>query len=150
MITASVGYYVADVHCLLGASGGVYCLIAASLSDSLVNWQESKAVFLPRCRDGRVAHACDGKLLRTVKLASVLAFALFDIGYVLSGSAGELVSVWAHVFGTLAGLMVGLCWIKDQNEVVWEKRAKLVSGSLFGAAFVVALGLNIAGYSDVL
>ena len=88
--------------------------------------------------------------IRTVKLASVVAFALFDIGYVLSGSAGELVSVWAHVFGSVAGLMVGLCWIKDQNEVVWEKRAKLVSGSLFGTAFVVALGLNIAGYSDIL
>ena len=149
MLTASVGHYLADIQSLLGASGGVYCLIAASLSDSLVNWKESKAVFLPRCRDARVAHACDGKLLRTVKLASVVAFALFDIGYVLSGSAGELVSVSAHVFRSVAGLMVGLCWLKDQREVGWERRAKRVSGSLFGTAFVVALGMNIAGYSDV-
>ena len=37
--------------------------------------------FLQRYRTGHVAHACDGKLLRVLRLFAVVAFAVFDIGY---------------------------------------------------------------------
>ena len=43
-------------------------------------------IFPQRYRSGRVAHACDGKLLRMLRLFAVIAFALFDIGYNLANS----------------------------------------------------------------
>ena len=36
-----------------------------------------------------MAHACDGKLLRVLRLFAVLAFALFDIGYNLAYSGKD-------------------------------------------------------------
>ena len=36
---------------------------------------------MQRYRTGHVAHACDGKLLRVLRLFAVVAFAVFDIGY---------------------------------------------------------------------
>ena len=46
MLTASVGYYIVDHYSLIGASGGIYCLIAACIPDIIVNWKESRAIFV--------------------------------------------------------------------------------------------------------
>ena len=159
----------------------------------------SSIQFPQRYRSGRVAHACDGKLLRMLRLFAVIAFALFDIGYNLANSneddgvssttskwsgiidwgcyikvllpsilksksksnnkvsinweclnlmgsvqllglkpwssyvvlsvipyccqngiknQNDKVSVWAHMFGCLAGVMFGLVLLKDSREEV--------------------------------
>lgn len=151
VLTASFGYYLVDHYSLIGASGGIYCLIAACVPDIIVNWKESRAVFVQRYRRGHVAHACDGKLLRVLRLFAVLAFALFDIGYNLAYSGkDDGVSVWAHLFGCLAGVMFGLVLLKDSNEEDWEKKAKRVSGTIFAVIFLVMIGLNVAGFSNLL
>ena len=123
---------------------------------------------LQRYRTGHVAHACDGKLLRVLRLFAVVAFAVFDIGYNLvhstendgvsmtdwldwpkgetrtivtprESSASEnapQVSVWAHGFGCLAGVMFGLVLLKDSREEVghWklEKKGLELCYSLLG------------------
>ena len=46
VLTASAGYYIVDHYSLIGASGGIYCLIAACVPDIIVNWKESRAVFI--------------------------------------------------------------------------------------------------------
>jgi rhomboid-related protein 1/2/3 len=148
VLSASVGYCLVDEFKLIGASGGVYCLIFACLPDIMVNWSESRAVFLPRWRDGRVAHACDGKMLRVLRLLAVIAFAVCDIIYTLV-VGNEGVSVWAHGFGSAAGLMLGLVWLKDSMEEDWERWAKRLSAGLFIVLFVTGVGLNAAGYSDL-
>merc|ERR1711902_247750 len=103
------------------------------------------------CRSGRVAHACDGKLLRMLRLFAVIAFALFDIGYnLVNSNEDDGVSVWAHMFGCLAGVMFGLVLLKDSREEEWEKRAKRISGTIFVIIFLVGLGLNVAGYSNLI
>jgi rhomboid-related protein 1/2/3 len=119
VLTASLGYCIVDHYSLIGASGGIYCLIAACVPDIIVNWKESRAVFIQRYRTGHVAHACDGKLLRVLRLFAVVAFAVFDIGYNLVHSTeNDGVSVWAHGFGCLAGVMFGLVLLKDSREEV--------------------------------
>jgi len=151
VITASIGYYTVDHYTLIGASGGIYCLIAACVPDIIVNWKESRAIFMQRYRSGRVAHACDGKLLRMLRLFAVIAFALFDIGYnLVNSNEDDGVSVWAHMFGCLAGVMFGLVLLKDSREEEWEKRAKRISGTIFVIIFLVGLGLNVAGYSNLI
>ena len=35
-----------DHYTLIGASGGIYCLIAACVPDIIVNWKESRAIFM--------------------------------------------------------------------------------------------------------
>ena len=49
VLTASFGYYLVDHYSLIGASGGIYCLIAACVPDIIVNWKESRAVFVQVC-----------------------------------------------------------------------------------------------------
>ena len=51
VLTASVGYCIVDHYSLIGASGGIYCLIAACVPDIIVNWKESRAVFIQVCKD---------------------------------------------------------------------------------------------------
>ena len=149
VLTASIGYYLIDSFTLIGASGGIYCLISACISDILMNWKESRAIFVTRCRGGQIAHATDGKFLRIFRLSAVVAFVLFDLVYVLS-VAPPGVSVWAHVFGSIAGVMFGLVWLKDQNEEAWERWLKIISGVAFAFMLAVAIGLNIAGFNNVI
>ena len=49
VLTASLGYCIVDHYSLIGASGGIYCLIAACVPDIIVNWKESRAVFIQVC-----------------------------------------------------------------------------------------------------
>ena len=149
MVTASLGYYTVDRHALIGASGGIYCIVAACIPDIIMNWKEGRAFFISRWRDGKTAHAYDGKLLRFLRLFAVIAFATFDIGYVLANPHNETVSVWAHIFGAIAGVMVGLVWLKDSNEERWEKMAKRASGTVFAVIFLVMLGLNVGGCNNL-
>jgi len=151
VLTASVGYNIVDHYSLIGASGGIYCLIAACLPDIIINWKESRAIFVQRFRQGHVAHACDGKLLRVLRLFAVVAFAVFDIGYnIINATENDGVSVWAHGFGSLAGFMFGLVLLKDSMEEAWEKKAKRVSGTTFVIFFLVMVALNAAGYSNMI
>ena len=48
-----------------GASGGVYCLIAAHLATLILNWRDDKYVIVQRVRPGKIAHATkNGEVLR--------------------------------------------------------------------------------------
>ena len=47
-----------------GASGGVYCLIAAHLATLILNWKQDGFVIVHRVRSGKLAHAKNGKVFR--------------------------------------------------------------------------------------
>ena len=46
VVTSSMFFYVFDCGALVGCSGGVFSLVAASLSSIILNWKEDKAVLV--------------------------------------------------------------------------------------------------------
>jgi len=151
VLCSSLAYYCFDSHQLCGTSGGVYCLVASSLCTTILNWHEDQAFLINRFRLGKAPIACGGKLIRLLKLLSILAFVLGDFGSALHRRyAGQDigVSVVAHVFGSLAGFLVGFSVLKDEKEELWEKRWKIVCLSVFVLLLGVGLVLNIASYRD--
>jgi membrane associated rhomboid family serine protease len=48
VLSSSLAFFCFDCGSLLGASGGLYCLIAASLTTSFLNWSEYHAIFFTR------------------------------------------------------------------------------------------------------
>ena len=141
-----VFYLFNDGH-LIGCSGGVYSLLASSLSTTILNWREHKAVLI-RVTRHQAPFAFAGKVLRIIKLIAILAFTLLDIGlavYRRYSNHDARISVVAHVFGALAGFLVGFTLLRDIRETSREKRLKFICWSVFCVGFGLALGQNIAG-----
>ena len=40
--------------------------------------------------------------------------------------------------------------LKEFTQQDWEKKAKRVSGTIFAVIFLVMIGLNVAGFSNLL
>ncbi|CAD7082036.1 unnamed protein product [Hermetia illucens] len=111
VFAGSLGTSVVDAEVyLVGASGGVYALLAAHLANILLNFGEMKYGVL--------------------KLASILIFASCDFGYAIySRHVAEpinapSVSYVAHITGALAGLTIGLLVLKNfdhrpQKFLLW-------------------------------
>jgi len=131
---------------LLGASGGVYSLIAAHLSTLILNWNEDSAIIIKRARLSKTPHAVDGKLFRVLQLLAVLTFALLDTAYAFyrrySGEYSS-VSYVAHLVGSVVGLLVGIIVLKDRIEEPWEKKMKAICWACFCVLFVVFIFWNI-------
>jgi len=131
---------------LLGASGGVYSLIAAHLSTLLLNWNEDSVIIINRARMSKTPHAVDGKLFRVLQLLAVVTFALLDTAYAFyrrySGEYSS-VSYVAHLVGSLVGLLVGIIILKDRIEEPWEKIMKAFCWVCFSIIFVVLILWNM-------
>ena len=55
-----------------GASGGVYCLIAAHLATLILNWRDDKYIIVQRVRPGKIARATkNGEVLRYIYILSI-------------------------------------------------------------------------------
>lgn len=140
VVAGSLGTSVVDSEVyLVGASGGVYALLAANLADIMMNFSTVKFV--------------------TLKLLAVLLLSSFDFAYVIysnfflmaSGGGGETsslpaasISYIAHLTGALAGLTVGLSVLKSFEEVEAEdkenqKQKSLMWWCAFGAYFTFIL-----------
>ena len=103
VVAGSLGTSVfdADVY-LVGASGGVYALMAAHLANVQVNYSTMQFGFM-----------------RLIGMASIafadMVFALYD--YYTATQSGSLpVSYIAHITGALAGLSIGLVVLKSFQE----------------------------------
>ncbi|KAL5292846.1 RHBDL3.2 family protein [Megaselia abdita] len=132
VVAGSLGTSVVDSEVfLVGASGGVYALLAANLADIMINFSTVKFV--------------------TLKLLAILLFSSFDFAYavysnycVASESSSTTISYIAHLTGALAGLTIGLSVLKNFEEVEVEDKENQNQRSVlwwcaFGAYFTFIL-----------
>ncbi|XP_064616287.1 rhomboid-related protein 2-like [Liolophura sinensis] len=123
---------------LAGASGGGYALIGAHLAAVVTNWKEMNY----KCWDGRF---CRMLLSAPVRLSVVLATALADTGMALYKRFGEgshQIGVSAHIGGLLAGLLIGVPFLKNINVKPWEKTVGWVTLIVYLLCFVAVLLFN--------
>jgi len=152
VVAGSLATSCIDPHVYLaGASGGVYSLIAAHLSNLILNWNEDVLIIRPRMRENRTAKATHGTLIRMLKLTAVLAFAVVDTGMAIYNKHmydhENTTGYTAHIAGALFGLIVGLILLKNRKVQTWEIWLRLACVLVTGAFLGVTILWNIAGDS---
>jgi len=147
VVSGSLTFYVFDATSqpLVGCSGGVYCLVGASLSTMVLNWRED-SVILFKYWPNRAPIAYFGRFGQILRLTAV--FLLICLEFIPAAlrryqNKDIGVSVVAHSFGFVSGLMVGAMVLRDTNETVCKRRFKLVVWSVFILGLGAALGINI-------
>lgn len=129
VIGGALGNSVADPHSYLaGASSGCYALIAAHLSELIMNWNEIKG-------------AC-------LKLIAFLIFCTADIVTAIyerhyQGSIAYRTSYGGHIAGALSGLLIGLVYLHNAKVHRWETKISRFAGALF-VALVVSMAITLA------
>lgn len=124
VVAGSLGTSVVDSEVfLVGASGGVYALLAANLADIMINFSTVRFV--------------------TIKLLAILLFSSFDFAYAVysnyylmeATSSTPTISYIAHLTGALAGLTIGLLVLKNFEEVEVEEKENSNRSMLWWCAF---------------
>lgn len=133
---------------LAGASGGVYALIAAHLSNLILNWHEERLIIRPGgCRGG--ATASHGGLLRLLKLTAILAYVVVDISMAVYSNTmyGEhnTTGYTAHIAGATMGLLAGLSVLQNRRVEAWEVRLRVVTITLVSILLLTAITWQLAG-----
>lgn len=118
VIGGALGNSIADPHSYLaGASGGCYALIAAHLSNLIINWKE-------------VRGGC-------MKLSTLLLFCLADFGaavYERHHTAEGFTyrtSYGGHLAGALSGFLLGIVYLRNFRVRNWEQVVRRFAGGLF-------------------
>ncbi|XP_064618782.1 rhomboid-related protein 3-like isoform X2 [Lineus longissimus] len=128
VLAGSLGTSVFDMDAfLVGASGGVYALLAAHVSNILLNYSEME--------------------LGIFKLAAVFIIASADVGFAIYDRyANEIaeppVSYVAHLTGALAGLTIGLVVLKNFEQKLRDQIMWWISLGVFGACTIFAVLFN--------
>ena len=84
-------------------------------------------------------------MYQIAKLAGLLTFGALDFGSAAwrkYQDKDDGVSVIAHIFGFLTGLLVGFTLLVDEREERWEKRLKLVTWTVYCLGLGMALEAN--------
>eukprot|EP00095_Tigriopus_kingsejongensis_P010040 snap_masked-scaffold231_size243715-processed-gene-1.20 protein:Tk10040 transcript:snap_masked-scaffold231_size243715-processed-gene-1.20-mRNA-1 annotation:"rhomboid-related protein 3" len=125
---------------LLGASAGVYALIAAHLATLLINWREDGIVYETRLE--RTQFTNDPKplglnpIIRGFRLLFIVTFVVCDVGQIVYKEVfqGETssTSYAGHVFGSLAGLMIGIFVLENRKVEDWERWFEAGALVIFG------------------
>lgn len=150
VVAGSLATSCIDPHVYLaGASGGVYSLIAAHLSNLILNWNEDVLIIRPRLRENKTAKATHGTLIRMLKLTAVLAFAVVDTGMAIYNKHmydhENTTGYTAHIAGALSGLVVGLMVLKNRKVQTWEIWLRLGCVLITGTFLAVTILWNTAG-----
>ena len=152
VISSSLAFYCFDDGQLVGASGGLYCLIVSGVCTIILNWKEDRAVIINygcfKSCSNKGFNACGGNFLRILKLAAILLFVCIDFGLALYDRFEEEqtdISVLAHCFGSLAGFLAGFIVLRNVKERAWEKKWKMAGFSIFLFLFSMGLGGNVFG-----
>lgn len=107
-------------YCLIGASAGVYSLLAAILSNMIVNWSELD--------------------YRWPRFIVYVAFLIVDI--IRNFSFGDTnVSVISHMFGAFSGLLLGLYFVKNLRIEKWEIALGTVALIIYVIVMVSLIGI---------
>merc|ERR1712110_1130694 len=104
VVTSSMFFFVFDCGTLVGCSGGVFSLVAASLSSIILNWKEDKAV-LVKIHPKKAPFAFAGKMLRNLKL---ICWSIFCVGFGLA--------LGVNIFASRKGVGFWSWWEQAQGE----------------------------------
>lgn len=108
---------------LVGASGGIYGLLAAQSGYLIINWPEMDV------------------LSRIIHTSFLIAPTVSDI-VVSSIHPNPQTSYSAHVGGFIAGVMASICLVRNIRVYRWENITKITVGCLFGV-YLIAGGINL-------
>ncbi|XP_022916757.1 protein rhomboid isoform X2 [Onthophagus taurus] len=129
VLAGSLGTSVFDTKvCLVGASGGVYALLAAHLANVLLNYVNMQCGIL--------------------RLLGIFAIASCDVGYAIFSrynveTLGPPVSYVAHLTGALAGLTIGLLVLKNFEQKLHEQLLWWVALGVYAACTIFAVLFNV-------
>lgn len=145
-----------DVY-LVGASGGVYALLAAHLANVVLNYNNMQCGVLRLLgifAIGKfISHPLDisiSQLLTQTKISNYLfsVSASCDVGYAIytryaDDPLGLSVSYVAHLTGALAGLTIGLIVLKNFEQKLHEQLLWWVALGVYAACTIFAILFNI-------
>lgn len=129
VLAGSLGTSVFDSEVyLVGASGGVYALLAAHLANVLINYNVMQFPIL--------------RLLAVAFIATTdMFFALYD--YLTGVMVGLPVSYIAHLTGALAGVSLGLAILRSIKKESFENILRWLSLGIYTAFMLFAVIFNI-------
>lgn len=136
VIGGALGNSVADPHSYLaGASSGSYALIAAHLSELIMNWNEVRGACL--------------KLIAFVIFCSAdITTAIYERHY--RGSIAYRTSYGGHLAGALSGLLLGLVYLQNTKVHRWETKVSRFAAALYVSLIVSTPPLfSLILYDDV-
>lgn len=117
IVGGALGNSIADPHSYLaGASSGCYALIAAHLSNLIINWTEIRG-------------AC-------CRLFTLLVFSSYDLGTAIYerhfhiGGAYKT-SYGGHLAGAVSGLLLGLIFLRNVRVLSWEREVKKWAAAIY-------------------
>ncbi|XP_037906975.1 protein rhomboid isoform X3 [Hermetia illucens] len=130
VLAGSLGTSVFDPEvCLVGASGGVYALLAAHLANVMLNYNSMRyGIF---------------------RLAAILIVASCDVGfaiyarYAAESTLSPSVSYVAHLTGALAGLTIGLLVLKNFEQKLHEQLLWWIALGVYVGCTIFALAFNM-------
>lgn len=125
ILGGALGNSIADPHSYLaGASSGCYALIAAHLSNLILNWNEMKSPCF--------------------KFTSLMIFSLADFGTAVyerhSKYGAYRTSYGGHLAGAISGLLLGLVFLRNIRIYKWEEK---VAGSAAVIYIVLAVSTTL-------
>lgn len=133
VIGGALGNSVADPHSYLaGASSGCYALVAAHLSELIINWSEIKG-------------ACLKLITFLIFCSADIATAIYERHY--RGSIAYRTSYGGHLAGAISGLLLGLVYLQNAKVHRWETKVSRFAAALFVTLIVSAIAFNIF-YTD--
>lgn len=136
---------------LLGASAGVYALIAAHLATLILNWHEDGIIYKERAKYGQQGDSPSphglNPIIRAFRLIFLIVFIVFDVGQVvykvyfleLPGQT----SYSGHAFGALAGLVTGIFILENRKVEEWERRTEILAFIAFAAVLCALILVHI-------
>ncbi|XP_064478990.1 protein rhomboid-like isoform X2 [Ornithodoros turicata] len=132
VLAGSLGTSVFDTDVyLVGASGGVYALLAAHLANVLLNYNQMQ--------------------FGLVRLVGVFVIASADVGFAIydryaAEQRGPPVSYVAHLTGALAGLTIGLLVLKNFEQKLHEQLLWWLALGVYAACTLFAVLFNVFNY----
>ncbi|XP_063980370.1 protein rhomboid [Diachasmimorpha longicaudata] len=129
VLAGSLGTSVFDTDVyLVGASGGVYALLAAHLANVLLNYNNME--------------------FGIVRLIGIFIIASADVGFAIydryaAEQMGPPVSYVAHLTGALAGLTIGLLVLKNFEQRLPEQLLWWVALGVYAACTIFAVMYNL-------
>ncbi|CAD6221206.1 GSCOCG00005088001-RA-CDS [Cotesia congregata] len=129
VLAGSLGTSVFDTDVyLVGASGGVYALLAAHLANVLLNYNNME--------------------FGIVRLIGIFIIASADVGFAIydryaAEQMGPPVSYVAHLTGALAGLTIGLLVLKNFEQRLHEQLLWWVALGVYAACTIFAIMYNL-------
>ena len=133
--------------CLVGSSGGVYSLLAAHLANLVLNypamrWAALRLTAILAIASVEVSFSFQTKLNQIV--TKHLCF--LKVGVAVYGryaDTGPPVSYLAHIWGSLAGVSIGLVILKNFQQRLWERWVWWVALFTYSAFIIAAFVLNL-------